>query len=318
MRAGHALALAKGAATYVPFAYSMLGQKRMMTAGVTAQYCYGVWLKHILLVDEISHCEFPKVVAELGPGDTIGVGIAALLSGATRYVGIDARRFVDTDASISIAKELIALFSARTPFPASGWCEIRHLLDEHSFPSKLLDKPFREELLSERRANVILSEIGRALSGEKTSMITYSAPVSDPTIVDDNSVDLLISQSVLEHVVDLRLTLLNTFRWLKPGGFASHQFDLTSHDIVSGWDEHRLFGERAWSLVVGKRPFMINRLPYSAIVDTFESCGFRIVRADRLRAPSTISRAHLTESWRAASDDDLVTYGGYVIAQKPD
>jgi hypothetical protein len=38
MRAGHALALAKGAVTYVPFAYSMLGQKRMMTAGVTAQY----------------------------------------------------------------------------------------------------------------------------------------------------------------------------------------------------------------------------------------------------------------------------------------
>jgi hypothetical protein len=37
MRAGHALALAKGAATYVPFAYSMLGQKRMMTAGVTGE-----------------------------------------------------------------------------------------------------------------------------------------------------------------------------------------------------------------------------------------------------------------------------------------
>src|SRR5580704_3770590 len=110
MRAGHALALAKGAATYVPFAYSVLGQKRMMPAGVTAEYCYRVALKHLLLADEITGNGVPDVVAELGPGDTIGVGIASLLSGASRYIGIDVRRFLDADASRAIARELVALF----------------------------------------------------------------------------------------------------------------------------------------------------------------------------------------------------------------
>jgi hypothetical protein len=316
MRAGHALALAKGAATYVPFAYSVLGQKRMMPAGVTAEYCYRVALKHLLLADEITGNGVPDVVAELGPGDTIGVGIASLLSGASRYIGIDVRRFLDADASRAIARELVALFRGRHPFPTVGCSEFRHLLDERSYPSALLDKR-QAESLSEVRVNAILSELEKALAGQPSTMIAYCAPLSDPSVVDDESVDLLVSHSVLEHVVDLRQTLGNIFGWLRPGALTSHQFDLTSHEIVSGWDEHRFFSDRAWKLVVGKRPFMINRIPYSAIIAMFKECGFRVLHADRLQMPATLPRSNLAESWRTASDDDLSTYGGYVMAQKP-
>jgi hypothetical protein len=318
MRAGRVVALAKGAATYIPFAYSLLGQKRMTTAGVTAYYCYRVWLKHMLLVDEISGRSVPSVVAELGPGDTIGVGIAALLSGACRYIGIDARRFMDADASASIAQEMVTLFRTRKPFPTTGCLEFRHLLDEQSFPSGLLDAGRMVECLSDERVTAVLAEMQAAMAGNASSMIAYRAPLSDPSVVDDNLVDLLISHSVLEHVVDLRQTLSNAFRWLKPGAFTSHLFDLTSHGIVSGWDEHRIFSDRAWKLIVGKRPFMINRLPYSAIIAIFGECGFRVLRADRMQMPTTLKRSSLSESWRAASDDDLSTYSGYVIAQKPE
>jgi hypothetical protein len=317
MRAGHALALAKGAATYIPFAYSLLGQKRMTRAGVTAYYCYRVWLKHMLLADEISGQGVPNVVAELGPGDTVGVGIAALLSGAGRYIGVDVRRFLDVDASAAIAQEMVTLFRTRQPFPSTGCSEFRHLLDEQSFPSRLLDASRHSEFLSEERVSAILSELQEMLANRPSPMIAYRAPLSDPSVVQDNSVDLLISHSVLEHVVDLRQTLGNAFRWLRPGALTSHLFDLTSHEIVSGWDEHRSFSDRAWKLIVGKRPFMINRLPYSAIVAIFEECGFRVLRSDRMQMPTTLPRTRLSESWRIASDDDLTTYGGYVIAQKP-
>ncbi|HEX3666874.1 MAG TPA: methyltransferase domain-containing protein [Rhizomicrobium sp.] len=295
----------------------MFGQKRMMPAGMTAQYCYGVWFKHLLLVDEIAGCGVPEVIAELGPGDTIGVGIAALLSGASRYIGVDARKFANVDVSVLIAENLAKMFSARCAFPTTGWSEIRHLLDEGSFPSKLLATSPDAEVSCNNRIAIISKEILNALSGAPSSMITYRAPLSDPSVIDDDSVDLLISQSVLEHVVDLRKTLQNTFRWLKPGGFSSHQFDLTSHDIVNGWDGHRLFSEGAWNLIVGARPFMLNRLGYSAIIAIFEECGFRVLRADRMQMAPIQSRTSLARSWQSASDDDLSTYGGYVIVQKP-
>jgi hypothetical protein len=317
MRAGHALALAKGAATYIPFAYSLLGQKRMMPAGVTANYCYGVWLKHMLLVDEITGAGIPEVVAELGPGDTIGVGVAALLSGTSHYTGIDTRRFLDANATRAVAEELVELFRARQPFPTQGWSEIRHLLDEQSFPSGLLAASHHDDLLSEKRITEIMSELDKVLNGILSPRIAYRAPLSDPSVVENNSVDLLISHSVLEHVVDIRQTLENSFGWLKPGALTSHQFDLTSHSIVSGWDEHRQFSEGTWKFVVGRRPFMINRLPYSSILRAFEESGFRILRADRIQMQATLPREMLALSWRDVSAEDLNTCGGYVIAQKP-
>jgi hypothetical protein len=317
MKAGHALAMAKGVATYVPLAYSLFGQKRMMTAGITAKYCYEVWLKHALLVDEISQTGIPNVVAELGPGDTIGIGIAALLSGSSKYIGVDVRRFLDVDACAGIADELVILFRCRRPYPHNGWAEVRHLLDEQSYPSRLLTPSRLASALSDNRVELILSEVKGALAGSGSSMISYVAPMSDPSVIADNSIDLLTSQSVLEHVVNLRETLRNVFRWLKPGALTSHQLDLTSHNIVSGWDGHRSFSDGAWKLVVGKRPFMINRLPYSSIVSTFEECGFEILRADRMQMQPTVSRDEIARSWQESSDEDLQTFGGYVIARKP-
>jgi cyclopropane fatty-acyl-phospholipid synthase-like methyltransferase len=162
-----------------------------------------------------------------------------------------------------------------------------------------------------------MRDLRLVLEGDRSKMLKYATHPTDPAVGPDDSVDLVISQSVLEHVVDLRTFLTKSYRWLKPGGYASHQFDLTSHDIVPGWDEHRSFSDDSWKLVVGRRAFMINRLPYSAIIAIFEECGFHVLRADRLRMQHTVPRARLAESWSAVSDDDLDTLGGYVIAQKP-
>ena len=53
------------------------------TAGhTTAAYCYSVWLRHLSIITKAVPNFAPKVVVELGPGDSLGLGCAALLSGA--------------------------------------------------------------------------------------------------------------------------------------------------------------------------------------------------------------------------------------------
>ena len=45
------------------------------------RYCYSAWLKHLVMAHQNNLDPYPSTIAELGPGDSLGMGIAALLSG---------------------------------------------------------------------------------------------------------------------------------------------------------------------------------------------------------------------------------------------
>ena len=80
----------RGAATYIPGLYKVVSKWRKASAhgGETdnAAYCYEVWLKHLTLLWANGMRTIPDTVAELGPGDSLGTGLAALLSGANHYL----------------------------------------------------------------------------------------------------------------------------------------------------------------------------------------------------------------------------------------
>jgi len=57
--------------------------------------CYEVWLKHPTLLWENQLQAIPNTVAELGPGDSLGVGLAALLSGASKFYVLDVVLFAN-------------------------------------------------------------------------------------------------------------------------------------------------------------------------------------------------------------------------------
>ena len=81
----------------------------------------------------------PKVVAELGPGDSIGIGLAALLSGAERYFALDLVRYSGLEKNLEIFDELVSLFAAQAPIP--GEQEFPFLypkLDCYDFPHALV------------------------------------------------------------------------------------------------------------------------------------------------------------------------------------
>ncbi|MFH1935278.1 MAG: hypothetical protein ABIN18_27370 [Pseudomonadota bacterium] len=56
----------------------------------------------------------PKIVGELGPGDSIVIGLAALLSGTEMYYGMDVVEHASLQQHIKMLDELVNLEEERT------------------------------------------------------------------------------------------------------------------------------------------------------------------------------------------------------------
>jgi SAM-dependent methyltransferase len=318
MKSDAIIAILKGAATYVPGLYSTFGQQRMNVGdSARAEYFYGVWMKHISILNKTFDCGIPQAVVELGPGDTLGVGVCSLLSGSSKYIGVDAAPFARGDHAVDVANALVQSFNARRSVDVNGWPDFKPLLDDQGFLSSVLSEAALKRSLATDRVASILNDVRRVAIGRETStdFIDYLAPASNFDLSNE-SVDLVMSHSVLEHVVDVRSTLQSAYRWLKPGGLMSHQYDLSAHGIVESWDGHRAFDASTWRVVVGKRPFMINRLPHSRIVEEVNLAGFEILVSEVLPARPTLAHRQLCKQWQAYSEEDIRTSGGFIQARK--
>jgi len=306
--------VARGLLSYIPVLDSVLPSK---TGGHTdsASYCYGVWLKHLTLLREHGLPAIPQTVAELGPGESLGVGLCALLSGANHYAGLDVIAHSYPERNQFVLNELIKLFQSRAPNPDKGWPEFSAYLDERSFPGHILTEAGLRESLSPERIEGIRRAVTVPLPGAPISA-EYKAPWFDPRVIESNSVDLVVSQSVLEHVVDLPGTYRALYQWVKPGGWMSHQIDFKSHGLTTRWNGYRTCSERLWDITLGKRPFMINRQPASMHLRLIREAGFRVVTYQQYMRKDGIRRDELAPRWKDISEEDLNCSGMYVIATK--
>ncbi|HLA72647.1 MAG TPA: methyltransferase domain-containing protein [Steroidobacteraceae bacterium] len=303
-------ALLSGAATYIP------GYRAMRATGGTdsARYCYTVWLRHLTLANAgAPHLQVPHTVAELGPGDSIGIGVAALLSGAEQYYAFDVVAYPDLRRNLSIFGELVELFRRREPIPAEGeFAALQPRVPDTCFPAALLDEQRMRAALDPGRIAAIRASLENpAVPG---SRIVYRAPWTDDARIESASVDHIFSQAVLEHVVDLPTVYGAMRRWLKPAGVMTHQIDYRCHGKADNWNGHWSYSDLAWRIVVGRRPYLLNRLPHSAQMALLRVGGFELVRETRELDASGITRASLAQRFREMSEDDLVTCGAFVLA----
>lgn len=56
--------------------------------------------------------------------------------------------------------------------------------------------------------------------------------------IQNNSIDLILSNAVMEHVINLKEYYLTMFKWLKPGGYASHEIDYRTNEFSDIWYDH--------------------------------------------------------------------------------
>ena len=306
--------VARGLLSYIPALNEILPSK---TGGHTdsASYCYGVWLKHLTLLRAHGFPGMPQTVAELGPGESLGVGLCALLSGANQYVGLDVIAHSYAERNQLVLNELIRLFQSRASNPDKGWPEFNSYLDERLFPSHILTESALREALDPARIEAIRRAV-TVPSPNAPITVEYKAPWFDPRVIEAGSVDLVVSQSVLEHVVDLPATYRALYEWVRPHGWMSHQIDFKSHGMTNRWNGYRTCSERLWDITLGRRPFMINRQPASVHLRLIQEAGFRVVTHQKYMRKDGIRREELAPRWNDISEEDLNCSGMYVIATK--
>lgn len=277
----------------------------------TARYCYSVWLRHLVMAGQNGFSTAPKIVAEIGPGDSIGVGLAALLSGVEKYLAVDVVKFSNLQRNIKVFEDLVNLFRQKEDIPGDDeFPKVNPKLKSYAFPHHILSDDRLSVSLSGSRVDRIRRSILNSNAPE--SMVSYVAPWYDTRIVEKETVDMIYSQAVMEHVDDLSLTYKVLFEWLKPNGYMSHQIDFKCHGTADEWNGHWTYSDFMWNLIRGKRPYLLNREPHSTHIRLLNEAGFRIVCDMPVKLPSEITRLNLARRFRNILEDDLTTSGALI------
>jgi len=284
----------------------------------SARYCYSVWLRHLILAQQNDLCTWPKVIAEFGPGDSLGIGLAALLSGAEKYYALDVVEYADTEANLDILEELVALFAKKEPIPdQQEFPLVRPLLPSYDFPHKILTQDrLRQSLVPERIQSIRKALTSSRNSNKSTIEIRYVVPWYDSDIIKQESVDMIFSQAVLEHIDNLAQTYATLYRWLKTDGFMSHQIDFGCHGLAKKWNGHWAYSDLTWKLIKGKRVYLLNREPYSTHKRLLEQAGFTIVCEAKTLDHSGLAKEQLSSRFRQMSQEDMTTRTVHILARK--
>ena len=303
----------RGVATWIPGARRVF---RRGTGGSTsARYCYAVWLRHLVMAHRNGVNSDPRTVAELGPGDSLGTGLCAVLTGADRYLAFDVVKYADSERNLAVFEALVELLRRREPIPnESEYPSVDPPLPSYAFPREILSDDRVERALAPSRLDRIRSALREGTAGDIE--VRYAGGWEDAAVVEPETVDMILSQAVLEHVENLPQVYAAMRRWLRPGGVSSASIDFRCHRYAREWNGHWGYSDGMWRLIRGNRPFLINREPLSTHRRLLRENGFAIVHEQARWNPVGIRRDRLAGGFRHLCDEDLSTQTVYLLAVK--
>lgn len=299
-----------------------LAKKKLIKAN--SRYCYSVWLRHLSIIKEYGFEVNPNIIAELGPGDSIGVGLMALLTGAQRYYALDVVKRTAINENDILLDELVALLQNKEDIPDEREFPRMHpRLKSYSFPSEILNKKQIDyTLYSERINNIKENLLNYENTNNKIHTIKYFCPWYDSNVINEESVDMIFSQAVLEHVNDLERTYMAMNKWLIKGGLMSHQIDFKSHGTSDKWNGHWAYNDFEWKLITGRNSYLLNREPLSTHKYLLEKNGFKILNLalvktyPKERYIGSISKHQLIEKYKKMSEEDFTTCSAHILSIK--
>lgn len=283
---------------------------------ISSRCCYSVWMRHLLFLSRFNNCSIPRRIAELGPGDSLGVGLAALLSGVESYYALDVVKHWNNERNAQIFDELLELFKSKTRIPDNAeFPNVRPILDDHDFPSNILTNEVLKVALDVERITKIRDEI--LMPECKDNLyIRCEVPWINKDVIQPDSVDFIISQAVLQSVQDIDGAYSAMRAWLKPGGFMSHTIDYRSLGFSKSWNGHWTYSDCEWKIIQGGRKYTINREPHSTHLRLHNKNYFKILHIIANAQSNLLKVKDLAKRFKHLSDADLNTSGSYILSQK--
>jgi hypothetical protein len=285
---------------------------------VDPTYCYAVWLRHLRMLARAGVDPSRDNIVELGPGDSIGTGLAALLTTATRYTALDVVPHADAVVQVTLLDAITEMLRQRQPIPdASLFPDLFPRLRAYDFPNDLLSPRMLDARLAPERVAELRLAIERMARDSATSM-RYVCPWS-ATSVENGTADLVFSQAVLQEIDNrgkegaLRQTFRAMSAWLKPGGVMSHQIDLGMYG-AEPWDRHWTYADATWSLIRGQRVNYINREPLSTYERLARETGFDVVLLDVVHHEPTTPTRELAGRFRSLDERDRTARAVHMVA----
>jgi hypothetical protein len=283
----------------------------------SAEYCYSVWLRHLVELkkaDLIKNVNEIKSVAEIGPGDSLGIGIAAVFSGINEYYGFDVIRHANKENNIKIAQGIMDLYLKKYDIPNGPKLkDTNPKLKDYRFPEKTLGIEINDDYFLKNR----LKEITDALNEQDSGIeINYVVPWDSSSSEYTGRIDLIYSQAVMEHVEDIESAYNAMYKWLKPGGILSHQIDFKTHEMTNEWNGHWYISNNLWRFLLHGRKYSINRLPVSAHLSAIQKAGFTIKNVLPLYMENKFGNRTIQVKRHTFQKDDYRTSSALIQAVK--
>ena len=240
------------------------------------------------LIGNTAYCR-GKTVLEIGPGMSLGMGIVGVAWGAGRCVLVDQERYVGRDPRLATShRELLHLIPSWIPDP---------------------DPRYRDCV-----------EIGPDTVRPNEDLLDYVIASAEDIPVSEDTVDLSISHSTLEHIRDLDATIAELARLTKSGGIGVHQVDLADH--LDPGRPLRMLGYTAssWELMASHRRGWTNRLRLPDYLHCLEQHHFIVERVEITRSlsPDELEniRHQLHPDYRQLPDEALRPLGFRCVFRK--
>ncbi|MCD2259632.1 methyltransferase domain-containing protein [Psychroserpens luteolus] len=271
-------------------------------AASKSEYCYNIWMQHFGNWRKLND-SVPDVVIEIGSGNSLGVGLSALLSGASKFYALEKTQFWNDSTNLRIFDELVERFQKQINSNNREENSIGHLLTiEHL-----------ETCLEKDRIEKIRNELEHPHDPNNT-FVRSIIPWSDKKHIEDHTVDLICSHTVLQHINDLDFMYEKMNRWLKKDGCISHTIDLRSLNTSKLWNGHWTYSVKEWKIVTGGIN-LINREPISTHLNLLKKYNFEIRFKKITTMKNKLLRSELAERYRDLKEIDLTSSGLYYFAQ---
>ena len=214
--------------------------------------------------------------------------------------------------NLRIFDELVELFLKRAIIPGKEeFPFLKPEIKSNRFPEREYDWNF---LLSSERLTKIRNAI--CCNENDTIKIIYKVPWDEEDVIVPNSVDLIFSQAVMEHILAIDEAYKKMFLWLRDGGFISHEIDYSAHETHNIWNGHWSYSNLIWNIIMHGRSYKINRYPHSFQRLAIINVGFNILKEIKSNDGGGISTNDKNKHFKNFSCEDYMVRSAFIQAQK--